>query len=118
MEEHDKYDEYKRSAIDGTLPVDFDEWSIANREGFTVAHVAAQYGHLPADFSQWELADKDGWTVAHMAVRNGHLPANFDQWDLVDSSGVRVSDLAEEQYMEWRIKQEFFNAESESALIL
>jgi len=32
-----------------------------------VAHVAAEAGHLPLDFNQWALADESGWTVAHEA---------------------------------------------------
>jgi hypothetical protein len=80
-----------------------------------VAHVAEMYGGLPTDFNQWGLADKDGWTVAHDAARYGDLPEGFSQWDLVDGSGVRVSDLAEEQYMQWKIKLEFEQSSEQSS---
>ena len=29
---------------------------------------AARYGHLPETFDQWELADNEGWTVAYIAI--------------------------------------------------
>jgi hypothetical protein len=80
---------------------------LADHNGRTVAHVAAVYGHLPKDFDQWGLADNNGWTVAHEAAKWAHLPVNFSQWDLVDGNDVRVSDLAKEQYRQWRIKSEF-----------
>ncbi|MDR1083333.1 MAG: hypothetical protein LBP22_00365 [Deltaproteobacteria bacterium] len=47
----------------GRLPKDFDQWSPADKWGWTVALAAAAAGHLPEKFNRWELADQDGWTV-------------------------------------------------------
>ena len=58
-------------------------------------YAQARAGTLPADFDQWELADADGWTVAHAAARFGRLPADFDQWELADASGWTVAQVAQ-----------------------
>lgn len=50
---------------------------------------------LPSDFDQWALADKDGTTVAHMAALFGTLPEGFDHWDLATAGGQTVRELAE-----------------------
>jgi hypothetical protein len=65
------------------------------------------HGLLPADFNQWALTNNNGWTVAHEAAERGDLPSNFDQWDLTNDKGVRVSDIAKEQFMQWKIMSEF-----------
>lgn len=75
----------------GRLPKNFDKWELADRSGRTVAHVAAESGHLPPDFDRWDLKDKYGWTVAHAAARWHHLPSDFDQWDLTDNNGRTVA---------------------------
>jgi hypothetical protein len=79
-----------QAAFGGRLPVEFKQWDMANTNGWTVAHVVvAIHRHLPADFNQWDLADKNGWTVAHEAASYGQLPANFSQWGIADK-GVTV----------------------------
>ena len=85
-----------RQARAGTLPADFDQWALADADGWTVAHEAARFGSLPADFDQWALADGyTGRTVAHVAVRWGRLPPDFDQWELADASGWTVAHVAQ-----------------------
>ena len=76
----------------GTLPPDFDNWSLTDDLGRCVAHVAATFGHLPPDFDQWDIATPSGYTVAHTAAINGYLPDDFNQWDLTDNEGVTVRD--------------------------
>jgi hypothetical protein len=49
---------------------------------------------LPPGFDQWDLADKDGWTLAHWAVMPGRLPPGFNQWRLADKKGLTVAELA------------------------
>jgi hypothetical protein len=78
----------------GELPIDFTDWHLANKNGFTVAHAAALYGRLPPTFTQWDFASQDGWTVAHLAARAGHLPADFAQWELKDNDGWTVAHVA------------------------
>ena len=75
----------------GGLPDGFDQWGLKDRDGRTLAHVAASRGRLPKDFSQWGLKDKDGKTVAHVAVACGRLPKGFSQWDLTDGDGWTVA---------------------------
>ena len=40
----------------------------------------AAKGELPPDFDQWRLADENGRTVAHVAAESGHLPKGFKHW--------------------------------------
>ncbi|MDR1084932.1 MAG: hypothetical protein LBP22_08760 [Deltaproteobacteria bacterium] len=42
---------------------------------------AVMSGRLPEGFDRWALADKDGETVAHIAAKFGHLPEGFDRWE-------------------------------------
>jgi hypothetical protein len=42
-------------------------------------------GSLPADFNDWTLANKNGWTVAYEATCRGHLPAEFKDWLLAEN---------------------------------
>ena len=74
----------------GTLPSDFNNWSLTDDRGRPVAHVAATFGHLPAGFDQWGIASPTGYTVAHIAAINGHLPDDFNQWYLTDHNEVTV----------------------------
>jgi hypothetical protein len=90
---------YKKYAEKGTLPADFDQWELADKDGWTVAHQAAYYGHLHGTSDLWGLADKDGWTVAHVAAHQGHLPtdlpADFAYWGSVTVlSGKTVAHMA------------------------
>jgi hypothetical protein len=92
-----EYDEYEKLAKVGMLPADFDQWQLADMQGWTVAHIAALYRHLPDNFKQWGLAsaDNDGWTVAHVAAMINTLPVlgpwKFTQWDLADDNGWTVA---------------------------
>ena len=74
-----------RAARERTLPPSFDRWDISDKEGRTVAHVAAGNGSLPPDFDRWDISDHYGWTVGHTAAASGHLPPDFDRWDLLSS---------------------------------
>ena len=85
--------DYFEMAREGTLPEGFDQWHLADEDGWTVAHVAAGWRHLPKDFNQWELADKDGWTVAHEVAAHGYLPNDFQLWDLTDKEGRTVREV-------------------------
>ena len=57
------------------------------------ALISVRYDYLPNNFNQWNLSDRDGWTVAHVAALLGHLPPSFNQWNLADKNGVTVGDL-------------------------
>jgi hypothetical protein len=84
------YDMYAKYTKENVLPTGFDRWELADKDGWTVAHIAAWRGHLPDNFDQWDMADKDGATVAHSCARWGHLPAGFDQWGLANNDGLTV----------------------------
>jgi hypothetical protein len=45
----------------------------------TVAHVAAARGSLPADFDQWAITDKEGKTVYEIAKIFGTLPKEVEK---------------------------------------
>jgi hypothetical protein len=75
----------------GCLPPDFNSWYLRDNRGWTVAHDAAYYNHLPSDFNQWDLANDGGWTVAHIAAYYNHLPSDFNQWNLADNDGWTVA---------------------------
>ena len=70
------------------------EMTVADEEGWTVAHHWAQRKRLPLDFPHWELRDKDGWTVAHAAAQSRMLPDGFNQWLLSDNKGNTVAHIA------------------------
>lgn len=96
--EIDIYDLFEL-AMHGTLPKGFKDWAEADKNGWSVAHVAAYNGHLPPDFDQWGICDKDGWTVAHSAAYNSKLPKNFhigypDVWTLKDIHDISVEEVA------------------------
>jgi hypothetical protein len=117
LKEAEQYAKYEAPAKHGSLPSDFKDWSIANAHGWTIAHEAARYGHLPVfgpdAFNQWRLATRIGWTVAHEAASQGKLPVSFDQWDIANNEGLRVSDLASEQYIQWKIRSGFDHNDAE-----
>jgi hypothetical protein len=95
-----KYNEYADLVRSHSLPDDFDQWRVANEDGWTIAHEAAMRGCIPADFNQWELANEDGRTVAHTAAFCGRLTLNFNQWELADDDGLTVAhELAESGYL-------------------
>jgi hypothetical protein len=83
------YDEAKNLLLNGAvLPQDFDQWTLADEYGWTIAHEVAYRGCLPENFSQWDMADNNGWPVAHEAVNSAHLPENFGLWALADARGI------------------------------
>jgi hypothetical protein len=95
--------EYAKLARSGDLPADFDQWGLADENGWTVAHTAALHGHLPVGFNMWDMSNNGGWTVAHAAVTAGIgscpvivsaqevlLPENFDRWGLTDGNDKTV----------------------------
>jgi hypothetical protein len=91
-----EYDEYERLAETGAFPADFDQWGLADKNGWTLAHDAAAYGQLPVlgpvGFSMWDMSNNAGWTVAHVVVSAQEvlLPEDFDQWGLTDENGKTV----------------------------
>jgi hypothetical protein len=77
-----EYDKYTQQALEGTLPVNFNQWELADKYGWSVAHAATENGSLPESFDQWELANVFGLTVAHYAASYRHLPVYFDRWSI------------------------------------
>jgi hypothetical protein len=72
-------------------------WELQGCEnGETVAHYYVKYQRkLPSpDFDQWSLSDEHGTTVAHYAAARGLLPPGFDMWELTDRRGLTVRDVA------------------------
>jgi hypothetical protein len=106
-------DEYR------ALPEGFNQWTLADESGWTIAHVAARMGLLPQTFNDWTLATScddtvaheylrsrrqwpknfhrldlvgnHGTTTAHIAAQLGLLPKGFAQWDLADNDGWTVA---------------------------
>ncbi|SMP76268.1 hypothetical protein SAMN06295888_12350 [Desulfonatronum zhilinae] len=79
------------------LPENFD-WErygiLANNEGRTVAHEAAEHGHLPLDFDFGRfgnLADNKGRTVRHVAVKCGPTHEYlFENWHDEGNNGYTI----------------------------
>lgn len=71
-----------------------DQLSMADEDGWTVAHILASKCALPADFNDFALADNTGWTVAHVVAQNlDHKTMNRfadEIYELKDHSGVSV----------------------------
>ena len=76
------------------LPKDFNQWQLADKNGWTVAHQAAALKMLPQNFNQWDLASNYNKTVAHAAADRGNLPEGFNQWHLRDDKGETVFEAA------------------------
>jgi hypothetical protein len=76
------------------------KWMHADVYGWTTAHSAVFSGSLPADFDQWTLATNKGWSVAHEAVKYDYLPDSFDQWSIADKKGWTVLDYLLEQRLQ------------------
>lgn len=74
----------------GPLPPDFTDWTLADEDGVTIAHVAALHNHLPDGFQGWDIAMENGHTVAYVAsaALSGCLPDNFKAGDLATMSVV------------------------------
>ena len=89
------YDKIVKFLKTNTMPDDFEEWSISNLRGWTIAHEAARINKLPDDFNQWDLmAPENNWSVAHVAAKHGTLPTNFEQWEICDKFGLTVAHIA------------------------
>ena len=93
--------DYFRLARTGRLPEGFSNWRKADRDGWTIAHLAARYGRLPPDFKGWHWADKYGRTVAHEAAMSGNLPKGFKGLNWADNNGLTVRE-ERKRYNRWR----------------
>lgn len=78
----------------GLLSEDFDQWELRDNRGTTVAHEAAYTGTLPVGFDRWDMANETGQTVAHVLARGGDLPEGFDRWEMADKYGDTVAHAA------------------------
>jgi hypothetical protein len=85
------YKEVRMLIMYGGHISDFDQWTLANENGWSAAHCAATCGRLPVDFNQWDIADANGRTVGHTAALFGHLPKDYSQWELADEDGITVA---------------------------
>ena len=73
----DDIGELYKLASKGALPDGFDQYDLADNNGWTVGHSLGLHGHLPDDFNHYDLADHNGLTVAQVAEAYGHLPASY-----------------------------------------
>jgi hypothetical protein len=100
----------------GTLPADFDRWSLADENGWTVAHEAAEQDALPEDFDQWEISNDKGWTVAHVAAAEGCLPNGFNLWHLANNKGWTVAHVAaENERLPYDVSREVLELEADNS---
>ena len=86
-------------ATNGILPEGFNQWSLCDENGWTVAHSAGICGNLPKDFDQWGLTTKSGLSVAYVCAVWGSLPKGFhkdypEHWNNVGSSYRVLKDVA------------------------
>jgi hypothetical protein len=88
-----EYGEYVRLAENGELPDGFDQWHIASKYGWTVAHVAAGCSQLPDTFDQWDLCNGGKWAVAHEAAKWGTLPEAFDRWGMTTDRTIELGSV-------------------------
>jgi hypothetical protein len=99
-------------ARDGHLPDGFNDWALANKGGWTVAHQAVKAEDLPEDFDGWDWADNTGWTVAHEAAANHRLPVDFKRWDMDGGFGYTVAHAAArvgslpDDFDQWELRDE------------
>ena len=49
-----------------------------NEKGKTVAHIFAELNMLPGGFNQWDIADDEGWTIKQEAVLIGNQKIKND----------------------------------------
>jgi len=47
----------------------------------------------PEGFTDWRLADKDGWSLAHEAADAKILPDDFDDWLIATNTGYTVVEV-------------------------
>lgn len=61
-------------------------WSAKDKEGITVAEVAAIHGNLPKDFTAWDTPTSIGEHLVFTALRYRSETPNFNQWDIMDAN--------------------------------
>ncbi len=66
-------------------------FSLENKKGFTVAHVAASHGYFDFSESQMKWGDDEGLTVAHMMAVGGHADFSDEQIGMMTATGVTVA---------------------------
>lgn len=89
---HKNFDYYSELAEKNKLPDNFSNFSLAGKDGYSIAHVLAANGHLPEGFKDFHLSTVDGLTVAHLHVTQyGQLPKEFDGWHWQDDQGETVA---------------------------
>jgi hypothetical protein len=75
------------------------QWTLAVDMGWTVAHEAATWGMLPRDFNQWSLTDYNGVTVARVAIeRRDITEESYLKW-VVESGLSEEVDHSQEANM-------------------
>lgn len=70
------------------------EMTMADDDGYTVAHYVARFQVMPELWEYWTLKDNEGWTPAHQAASYRMLPHNFNHWDVKDNKGDTVAHVA------------------------
>lgn len=106
---------YRYMKKHGYLPKGFDQWDLANNEGWALAHEVAKYpDSLPDSFKGWDWADKQGTTVAHEMMTKGNYEQlyriGFSQWDLRDNEKWTIAHMAAENgvvipnFHQWGLK--------------
>jgi len=84
----------RESAAEGRPITDPEILKSADREGWTVAHIAAEHGQQFTDPEILKLANRDGWTVAHTAAEHGQQFTNPEILRLADGGGRSVAHVA------------------------
>jgi hypothetical protein len=89
--------EWLNKTIDGSLSFD----AVIFSSGRTLAHILAICKRLPKDFNQWTITNGFGWTVAHEAANAGCLPSDFGKddlnlWDMKTHRGLTVKEVYDE----------------------
>jgi hypothetical protein len=83
----------------------------------TVAHVAAEFNTLPEGFDQWDLRDANGWTVAHVIAQYQRVLfaigwEKFGVWELADNNGWTVRQEWDKQVKRMEdLKRQFLGEE-------
>ena len=85
----------KTMVLSNTLPSNFVNYALADKNGRSLAHIAAAIGALPNWFRDYHISDKNGWTVAHAHVGRSKVSESFQFMDLADKNGLTVRAHAE-----------------------
>jgi hypothetical protein len=90
-------------AVINSKPADFWLRLCDPDTGWTIAHCLAHFNALPTSFSDYSLADKDGHTVAHSLASSkpvkdlsvNLMPANFplEAWAIRNAFNEQVAEL-------------------------